>query len=99
MENTKIEKKDVVVSILDIIDSAAFVALVGKAVVCFMPKSTKVAINIVLGMAYTALSSKLAQIAFAAMYDNVHAFNQDIVDSVGGLVDAFKAAKTQKNMA
>ena len=99
MENTKIEKKDVVVSILDIIDGAAFGALVGKAVVCFMPKSTKVAINIVLGMAYTALSSKLAQIAFAAMYDNVHAFNQDIVDSVGGLVDAFKAAKTQKNMA
>ena len=99
MENTKIEKKDVVVSILDIIDGAAFGDLVGKAVVCFMPKSTKVAINIVLGMAYTALSSKLAQIAFAAMYDNVHAFNQDIVDSVGGLVDAFKAAKTQKNMA
>ena len=99
MENTKIEKKDVVVSILDIIDGAAFVALVGKAVMFFMPKSTKVAINIVLGMAYAALSSKLAQIAFNAMYDTVHAFNEDIVDSVGGLVDAFKAAKTRKNMA
>lgn len=99
MENTKIEKKDVVVSILDIIDGAAFGALVGKAVVCFMPKSTKVAINLVLGLAYAALSSKLAQIAFDAMYDNVHAFNADIVDSVGGLVGAFKAAKTQKNMA
>ena len=99
MENTKIEKKDVVVSILDIIDGAAFVALVGKAVAVFMPKSTKVAVNIVLGMAYAALSSKLAQIAFDAMYDNVHAFNKDIVDSVGGLIDAFKAAKTQKNMA
>ena len=99
MENTKIEKKDVVVSILDIIDGAAFGALVGKAVVCFMPKSTKVAINIVLGMAYAALSSKLAQIAFDAMYDNVHAFNEDIVNSVVDLIDAFKAAKTQKNMA
>ena len=99
MENTKIEKKDVVVSILDIIDGAAFVALVGKAVVCFMPKSTKVAINIVLGMSYAALSSKLAQIGWAAMYDNVHAFNADIVDSIDGLVDAFKAAKTRKNMA
>ena len=99
MENTKIEKKDVVVSILDIIDGAAFGALVGKAVVCFMPKSTKVAINIVLGMAYAALSSKLAQIAFDAMYDNVHAFNEDIVDSVVDLIDAFKAARTQKNMA
>lgn len=99
MENTKIEKKDVVVSILDIIDYAAFVALVGKAVGCFMPKTTKVAINLVLGLAYTALSSKLAQIAFDAMYDNVHALNKDIVDSVGGLVDAFKAAKTHKNMA
>ena len=99
MENIKIEKKDVVVSILDIIDGAAFGALVGKAVVCFMPKSTKVAINIVLGMAYAALSSKLAQIAFDAMYDNVHAFNEDIVNSVVDLIDAFKAAKTQKNMA
>ena len=99
MENTKIEKKDVVVSILDIIDGAAFGALVGKAVVCFMPKSTKVAINIVLGMAYAALSSKLAQIAFDAMYDNVHAFNADIVDSIDGLVDAFKAAKSKKNRA
>lgn len=99
MENTKIEKKDVVVSILDIIDGAAFGALVGKAVVCFMPKSTKVAINIVLGMAYAALSSKLAQIGWAAMYDNVHAFNADIVDSIDGLVDAFKAAKSKKNMA
>lgn len=99
MENTKIKKKDVVVSILDIIDGAAFVALVGKAVVFFMPKSTKVAINIVLGMAYAALSSKLAQIAFDAMYDNVHAFNEDIVDSVVDLKDAFKAAKTKKNMA
>ena len=99
MEITKIEKKDVVVSILDIIDGAAFGALVGKAVVCFMPKSTKVAINIVLGMAYAALSSKLAQIAFGTIYDNVHAFNEDIVDSVVDLIDAFKAARTQKNMA
>lgn len=99
MENTKIEKKDVVVSILDIIDGAAFGALVGKAVVCFMPKSTKVAINIVLCMAYTALSSKLAEIAFAAMYDDVHVLNENIVDSVGVIIDAFKAAKTQKNMA
>lgn len=99
MENTKIEKKYVTVGILDIIDGAAFVALVGKAVVCFMPKSTKVAINIVLGMAYAALSSKLAQIGWDAMYDNVHALNKDIVDSVGGLVDTFKAAKTQKTMA
>ena len=32
MENTKIEKKDVVIGILDIIDGAAFGALVGKAV-------------------------------------------------------------------
>ena len=99
MENTKIKKKDVVVSILDIIDGAAFGALVGKAVVCFMPKSTKVAINLVLGLAYAALSSKLAQIAFDAMYDNVHAFNENIADSVGGLIDALKVAKTQKNMA
>ena len=99
MENIKIEKKDVVVSILDIIDGVAFGALVGKAVVCFMPKSTKVAINIVLGMAYAALSSKLAQIAFDAMSDDVHAFNEDIVDSVVDLINAFKAAKTQKNMA
>ena len=99
MENIKIEKKDVVVSILDIIDGAVFGALVGKAVVCFMPKSTKVAINLVLGLAYAALSSKLAQIAFDAIYDNVHAFNENIVDSVGGLIDALKAVKTQKNMA
>lgn len=99
MENTKIEKKDVVVGILDIIDGVAFGALVGKAVACFMPTSTKVVINRVLVLAYAALSSKLAQIAFVAMYDNVHAFNEDIVDSVGGLVDAFKAAKTRKNMA
>lgn len=99
MENTKIEKKDVVVGILDIIDGAAFGALVGKAVVCFMPKSTKVAINIVLGMAYAALSSKLAQIAFDAMSDDIHALNKNVVDSIADLVDAFKAAKTQKNMA
>lgn len=99
MENTKIEKKDIVVGILDIIDGAAFGALVGKAVVCFMPKSTKVAINIVLCMVYAALSSKLAQIACDAMYDNVHAFNENIVDSVGDLIDAFKAAKTKKTMA
>ena len=99
MENTKIEKKDVVISILDIIDGAAFGALVGKAVVCFMPKSTKVAINLVLGMVYAALSYKLAQIAFAAVYDNVHTFNEDIVDSVVDLIDAFKAAKTKKTMA
>ena len=99
MENTKIEKKDVVVGILDIIDGAAFGALVGKALVCFMPKSTKVAINLVLGLAYAALSSKLAQIAFDAMYDNVHAFNEDIVDFVVDLIDAFKAAITKMNMA
>ena len=99
MENTKIEKKDVVVSILDIIDGAAFGALVGKAVACFMPKSTKVAINLVLNLAYVALSGKLAQIGWAAMYDYAHDINEDIVDSVGGLIDAFKAAKTKKNMA
>lgn len=99
MENTKIEKKDVVVSILDIIDGAAFGALVGKAVVCFMPKSTKVAINLVLNLAYVALSGKLAQIGWTAIYDYAHDINEDIVDSIGGLIDAFKAAKTKKNMA
>lgn len=99
MKNTKIEKKDVVVSILDIIDGSAFVFLVGRVVGLCMPKSTKVAINLVLGLAYTALSSKLAQIAIDAMYDNVHALNEDIVDSVVDLIDAFKAAKTKKNMA
>ena len=99
MENTKIEKKDVAVGILDIIDGAAFGALVGKAVACFMPKSTKVAINLVLSLAYVALSGKLAQIGWAAMYDYAHDINEDIVDSIGGLIDAFKAAKTKKNMA
>lgn len=99
MENTKIEKKDVVVSILDIIDGAAFGALVGKAVACFMPKSTKVAINLVLNLAYVALSGKLAQIGWTAIYDYAHDINEDIVDSVVGLIDAFKAAKTKKNMA
>lgn len=99
MENTKIEKKDVVVSILDIIDGAALGALVGKAVVCFMPKSTKVAINLVLTLVYAALSTKLTQVALDAIYDGVHALNENIVDSIGDLVDAFKAARTQKNMA
>ena len=99
MENTKIEKKDVVVSILDIIDSAALGALVGKAVVRFMPKSTKVAINLVLTLVYAALSTKLTQVASDAIYDGVHALNENIVDSIGDLVDAFKAARTQKNMA
>ena len=99
MENTKIKKKDVVVSILDIIDSVAFGALVGKAVACFMPTTTKVVINRVLVLAYAALSAKLAQIAVAAMYDNVHASNEDIVDSVVDLIDAFKAERTRKNMA
>lgn len=99
MENTKIKKKDVVVSILDIIDGAAFGALVGKAVVCFMPKSTKVAINLVLTLVYAALSTKLTQVALDAIYDGVHALNENIVDSIGDLVDAFKAARTQKNMA
>ena len=98
MENTKIETKDVVVSILDIIDGAAFGALVGKTVVCFMPRRTKVAINLVLNLAYVALSGKLAQIGWDAIYDNVHAFNENIVDFVGDLIDAFKTAKTQKTM-
>lgn len=99
MENIKIEKKDVVVGILDIIDGAAFGALVGKAVVCCMPKSTKVAINLVLGLAYVALSGKLAQIGWAAMYNYAHDINEDIVNSVSDLIDAFKAARAQKNMA
>lgn len=99
MENTKIEKKDVVVEILDIIDGAAFGALVGKAVAVFMPKSTKVAINLVLSLAYVALSGKLAQIGWAAMYDYAHEINTDIVNSISDLIDAFKAAKAQKNMA
>lgn len=99
MENTKIEKKDVVVGILDIIDGAAFAALVGKAVVLFMPKSTKVAINLVLNLAYVALSGKLAQIGWAAMHDYAHDINEDIVNSVSDLIDACKAARAQKNMA
>lgn len=99
MENTKIEKKDVAVGIMDIIDGAAFGALVGKAVACFMPKSTNVAINLVLTLAYVALSGKLAQISWDAMYDNVHAFNENIVDSIGGLKMLSKQQKTKKNMA
>lgn len=99
MENTKIEKKDVVVSILDIIDGAAFGALVGKAVVLFMPKSTKVAINLVLSLAYTALSGKLAQIGWAAMYDNVHAFNENIVGIFADDLAIFRKIRAQKKEA
>lgn len=93
MENIKIEKKDVAIGILDIIDGMAFGALVGKAVACFMPTSTKVAINLVLSLAYVALSGKLASIGWAAMHDYAHDINEDIVNSVSDLIDAFKAAR------
>lgn len=99
MENTKIEKKDAMVMALDVIDSIAMGALIGRVVACFMPKSTKVAINLVLGMVYAALGSKLAEIVMGMIADDLHTLNENVVDSVGDLIDAFKAARTQKNMA
>lgn len=99
MENTKIEKKDAMVMALNVIDSMAIGALIGRVVVCFMPKSTKVAINLVLGTVYAALGSKLTEIVMGMIADDIHALNENIVDSIGDLVDAFKAAKTKKTMA
>lgn len=99
MENTKIEKKDAMVMALNVIDSIAMGALIGRVVVCFMPKSTKVAINLVLGTVYAALGSKLADIVMGMIADDLHMLNENVVDSVGDLIDAFKAAKTQKKEA
>lgn len=99
MENTKIEKKDAVIMALNAIDAIAMGALIGRVVACFMPKSTKVAINLVLGTVYAALGYKLAEIVMGTIADNLHILNENVVVSVGDLIDAFKAARTQKNMA
>lgn len=99
MENTKIEKKDAMVMALNVIDSIAMGALIGRVVVYFMPKSTKVAINLALGMVYAALGSKLADIVMGMIADDLHMLNENVVDSIGDLIDGFKTARAQKNMA
>lgn len=99
MENTKIEKSEVAVMILDIIDNGAFGSLLGGAVLCFMPRSTKKVINFAYAMVFGIFGSKVAGLAWEAMADKVHEINENIVDSVGDLVDSFKAIRAQKKEA
>lgn len=99
MENTKIEKSEVAVLVLDTIDSVVFGSLVGRVVLCFMPRSTKKVINLVYTLAFAGFGSKVAGIAWEAMADKVHEINKNIVDSVGDFVDNFKAIRAQKKEA
>lgn len=99
MENTKIEKSEVAVLVLDTIDSVVFGSLLGNAVLCFMPRSTKKVINLTITLAFAIFGSKVAGIAWEAMADKVHEINENIVDSVGDFVDNFKAIRAQKKEA
>lgn len=99
MENTKIEKSEVAVLVLDTIDSVVFGSLLGNAVLCFMPRSTKKVINLTITLAFAVFGSKVAGIAWEAMADKVHEINENIVDSVGDFVDNFKAIRAQKKEA
>lgn len=99
MENTKIEKSEVAVLVLDTIDSVVFGSLLGNAVLCFMPRSTKKVINLMITLAFAVFGSKVAGIAWEAMADKVHEINENIVDSVGDFVDNFKAIRAQKKEA
>lgn len=99
MENTKIEKSEVAVMVLDTIDSVVFGSLLGRAVLCFMPRSTKKIIDLVYITAFTVFGSKVAGLAWEAMADKVHEVNENIVDSIGDLADSFKAIRAQKKEA
>lgn len=99
MENTKIEKSEVAVLVLDTIDSVVFGSLLGNAVLCFIPRSTKKVINLTITLAFAIFGSKVAGIAWEAMADKVHEINENIVDSVGDFVDNFKAIRAQKKEA
>lgn len=99
MENTKIEKSEVAVLVLDTIDSVVFGSLLGNAVLCFMPRSTKKVINLTITLAFAVFGSKVAGIAWEAMADKVNEINENIVDSVGDFVDNFKAIRAQKKEA
>lgn len=99
MENTKIEKSEVAVMVLDTIDSVVFGSLLGRAVLCFMPRSTKKVIDLVYILAFTAFGSKVAGLAWDAMADKVHEINENIVDSIGDLADNFKVIRAQKQEA
>lgn len=99
MENTKIEKSEVAVLALDTIDSVVFGSLFGRVVLCFMPRSTKKVINLVYTLAFAVFGSKVAGIAWEAMADKVHEINENLVDSVGDLVENFKAIRAQRKEA
>lgn len=99
MENTKIEKSEVAVLVLDTIDSVFFGSLLGNVVLCFMPRSTKKVINLTITLAFAVFGSKVAGIAWEAMADKVHEINENIVDSVGDFVDNFKAIRAQRKEA
>ena len=55
--------------------------------------------NVVIEQKLTLLSDKLKTTKGKKVYGYLSRDIKDIVDSIGGLIDAFKAAKTKKNMA
>ena len=99
MENTEITKTDVIVGILDAVDGVMFGSLVGNAILCFMPRSTKRVINVLVTLAFAAFGAKLAEIGYAAMYDTIHAKNEDIVDSFSEDIKILRKIRAQRKEA
>lgn len=99
MENTKIEKSDMIVAVMDLVDGSVLWSLVGGAVMCLMPRSSKKIIDLTLQVAFAVFGSKLAGLAWDAIEGKVHEINENIVDSVGDFVDNFKAIRAQKKEA
>ena len=100
MENIKIDGKEIAVLALDAIDYITCVALIGRIVSCFRPRCTKKIIDFVYTLAYSALSTKLAgYVTWGKLSTPLHDVNANFVNAVSDLIDAFYAAKTQKNMA
>lgn len=99
MENTEITKTDVIVGVLDAVDGAMFGSLLGKVVLCFMPRSTKRVINVAVTLAFAVFSSKLAEIGYEAIYDKIHAKNEAIVGIFADDLAIFRKIRAQKKEA
>lgn len=99
MGNTEITKTDVIVGILDAVDGAMFGSLLGRAVLCFMPRSTKRVINVAVTLAFAVFGSKLAEIGYEAMYDKIHAKNESIVGVFSDFAENYRKIRAQKKEA
>lgn len=97
MKNSTAEKKDAILTVLDVISAIALGGTIAKVVFWLLSKGTTRGTRLMFTAMGMAVSYKLTEAIATAFGDEIEDFNESIIDYIGDLVNTFKTIRTQRN--